>query len=190
MIIIVDAYNVLKQIKKGLINQFERNAFIKKLRQYGCTKRYSIVVVFDGGQCTWPMIEKNDPVAIVYSGDHLSADDYIRRYIKEHKNKELMLVTNDGELKKNAQRYEVDALDSLVFYALLSSNAHERSSKTKKNGQLIKLSQDTLSEVDALMATVESIPEEKKDDYIGSRASHGFTASKKERKINKKTKKL
>ncbi len=188
MIIIVDAYNVLKQIKQDIINQFERNAFINKLKQYGRTKRHSIVVVFDGGQCTWPMIERNNPVTIVYSGDRLSADDYIRRYIKEHKNKELMLVTNDGELKNNARRYEVDTLDSLVFYALLHS--HEEPIEGEKDDQLIKLSQDAPPEVDALMATLGSVPEKEEDIEDNSRESHGFTVSKKERKIRKKIKKL
>ncbi len=188
MIIIVDAYNVLKQIKQDTINQFERNVFIKKLKQYGRTKRHTIVVVFDGGECTWPMIEKNDPVTIVYSGDRLSADDYIRRYIKEHKNKELMLVTNDGELKRNARRYEVEAFDSLKFYALL--HPHEGPSETEKDDQLIKLSQDTAPEVDAFMATVGSVPEKKEDTEDDSRKPHGFTVSKKERKISKKIKKL
>lgn len=193
MIIIVDAYNVIKLIKQGIISQAERTIFIKKLLQYSKSQNLAIVAVFDGGLCTWPMIEKKDLVSVVYSGERLSADDYIRRYLKEHSNKELLLVTNDRELKRNAKKYGVDSLESLTFHNLLYKPIKTSSIDKKKiiNQHAIKLSQDSLPEVDALMKEVDVPLMPPEEDASNSfRQSTGFTASKKERKINKKMKKL
>jgi len=189
MILIVDAYNVLKQLKQGLINQFERSAFIKKIKSYARDKQHSVIVVFDGGDCRWPMIEKESPVTIVYSGERLSADDYIRRYLKEHKHKELLLVTDDRELKKNASRYDIDTMKSLTFYDRVISHIGGRSDGDE-DGPLIQLSSDAPSEVSALMDAIEKVPAKNEEHSRRSRQSSGFTPSKKERKIHKKMKKL
>jgi len=192
MIIVIDAYNVLKQIKQDIINKFERKSFVNKLRKYAKSKSHSIVVVFDGGECVWPMVEKDRHVTTVYSGERLSADDYIRRYMKEHKNKELMLVTDDNELKKNARHYEIDTFGSRAFYKRIHPMQEDES--TKKPPQLIKTSADAPLEIDALMEAIGTVPikNEDKEEYLHTslRTPSGFTASKKERKIRKKIKKL
>lgn len=188
MIIIVDAYNVLKQLKPDFIERNERQAFINKLKKYSRAKKHKMIIVFDGGECTWPMIENDQHMSIVYSGSQISADDYIRRYMKEHAHASLLLVTNDNELRKSAHRYEVDTLDSMEFYAKI--NPSRNKVHKKANTSLIKYAQDTLQEVDDLMQQVSDVPIKQDDTEQDSRRSSGFTASKKERKINKKLKKL
>ena len=189
MIIIVDAYNVLKQVQQKLISERERCAFINLLKKYGRNKGHQVVVVFDGGPCTWPSKEVVGCVTVVYSGAQMSADDYIRRYIKEHCNKELLLVTNDRELRKNGMRYEVDAIDSLDFYRNINSEYAAPKEKVV-DARLIKLTENVVEEVDILMQELGKMPPKKEEEKVTRHIKSGFTPSKKERKIIKKIKKL
>ena len=190
MIVIIDAYNVLKQLKKGIISQEERILFIKKVTTFTRNKQITMVIVFDGGDCTWPLIDKEQGLVVVYSGERLSADDYIRQYMKEHKNKESLLVTDDRELKKNAQMYGIDIIKSLDFYALLSKNNKKIKNDTQKSQNTIKTALESSIELDTLMQSTDMSLYATEENDRSERIPTGFTASKKERKINKKMKKL
>lgn len=190
MIVIIDAYNVIKQLKKGIISQEERILFIKKVATFTKNKQITTVIVFDGGDCTWPLINKERGLVVVYSGERLSADDYIRRYMKEHKNKESLLVTDDRELKKNAQSYGIDTIKSLDFYALLSKSNKKIKNDMQKNQGIIKTALESSIELDILMQSTDMSLYTTEENERSVRIPAGFTVSKKERKINKKMKKL
>src|SRR5579863_9041291 len=102
MIIVVDAYNLLRSVPpyKKTITDRERVAFIAQLSAYGRRKGHKIVIVFDGGPYEWPHKENGKTVQIVYSGIHESADDYIKEYVDAHKAKDLLLVSSDSELNR------------------------------------------------------------------------------------------
>lgn len=190
MVVVIDAYNVLKQIKQSYVSASERNAFINKLKMYARAKGVKVVVVFDGGGSSWPVVEKDPEVTVVYAGENLTADDYIRRYIKEHQNKELLLVTDDRELKKNAQVLNIDTFGSLAFYARLLQKDPDVIGDKPKHDTVIKLSADAPAELDALMESTD-VDRKIEEPYMPMvRKPTGFTPSKKERKINKKLKKL
>lgn len=190
MVVVIDAYNVLKQIKQGYVSDSEQNAFVNKLRMYARAKGVMVVVVFDGGETSWPTVEKDPEVIVVYAGEHLSADDYIRRYIKEHRNKELLLVTDDRELKKNAQVLGIDTFGSLAFYARLQQKEPIATAEVSKRDVVIKISDDAPAELDELMESADVSRQREELCEPASRKPTGFTPSKKERKINSKIKKL
>ena len=87
MIIVVDAYNLLRSVPpyKKTITDKERMQFIAQLSAYGRRKGHKIVIVFDGGPHEWPFKENMKVVTVVYSGIHESADDYIKEYIEAHR---------------------------------------------------------------------------------------------------------
>lgn len=190
MIVVIDAYNVLKQIKQGYVSTAEQHAFINRLRMYARSKRVMVVVVFDGGGTPWPVVEKDPEVTVVYAGEQLSADDYIRRYLKEHRNKELLLITDDRELKKNAQVLDIDTFGSLAFYARLLQKDAGAAVASAQQTIVIKTSADAPAELDALMENSDVRPKKEEPCSVASRKPTGFTPSKKERKINRKIKKL
>ena len=121
MIIVVDAYNLLRSIPpyKKNISDKERAHFIAQLSAYGRRKGHKIVIVFDGGSHEWPFKEHLKVATVVYSGIHESADDYIKVYIESHHTKDLLLVSSDAELNQWAERLNIPSIDSPAFYDLL-----------------------------------------------------------------------
>ncbi len=50
MIILIDGYNVLKQVYPSTqISEAQRQQFINQLRSYGKIKQHKVVLVFDAG---------------------------------------------------------------------------------------------------------------------------------------------
>lgn len=99
MYLIIDAYNVLKQVIPVLeISQQQRERFINAIISYAKRKGHYAVIVFDGGANIWPSTEQKRHCSITYSGSKMSADDYIQRYISEGKNKDILLVSTDRAL--------------------------------------------------------------------------------------------
>jgi len=189
MKIIVDAYNVLKKFNHGYIDERERLIFIKKIEKYIKKKSCRAVVVFDGGGHNWPQEERKGLLTIVYSGRILSADGYIFKYMKRQGKKEIVVVSDDNEIVKDAKRKEFEILDSNTFYSFISL-ASEKIKKQVTNDCSIKLSTINIPELDKLMEE-SSVEKLELDQYEKeNRKSCGFTVSKKERKINKIKKKL
>src|SRR3970282_2010442 len=99
MIIIIDGYNVIKQLYgEHYVDERQRNRFIHMLSSYGLRKKHKIVVVFDGGSHLWPSQEVVAKVKVIYSGAKETADEVIMNYIDNHLTKELLLVSSDNEL--------------------------------------------------------------------------------------------
>ena len=120
MIIIVDAYNVLKQIAGGaLISERERDVFIKMLGLYAKKRGHRLIAVFDGGSCDRPLSEHTHGIQVVYSGFHENADEYIKRSIEKHQQYEVLLVSSDRDLAEWADRHTVESLDSVEFYRVV-----------------------------------------------------------------------
>src|SRR5579871_5765303 len=111
MILVVDAYNVLKQVSSTTnITQKIRSRFIQDNAHYGKARNHSMVLVFDAGPTQWPHKESVHGVQVVYSGATMSADDYIKEYIQSHKGHELLLVSSDRALCLWALKYRVESL--------------------------------------------------------------------------------
>jgi len=194
MILIIDAYNVLKQVISGRdIAEKERARFIAQLGKYAKKKGHKIILVFDGGPDEWTYKERIQGVYVVYSGIHATADDYIKQYMQDHKQYDMLLVSSDRDICYWASRVNVESLDSTAFYGILQKDLeHDNEAETEHESAVIKTSQKDNPELDALMQEGSKRVVSKGED-LHSRVERGSPArrpSKKERKMEKKIKKL
>lgn len=196
MIIIVDAYNLLRSVppyKKTTTDQ-ERAQFIAQLGAYGRRKGHKMVIVFDGGPHEWPFKESGKTVTVVYSGIHESADDYIKEYVEAHKAKDLLLVSSDSELNHWAARHNIPSIDSAGFHLLV---AQELRMKNVENvvtvvDSVVKLHSDQSALDRLMMEASKSVPIKSEDlAPVGKgRDSKNAQVGKQERALLKKLNKL
>lgn len=188
MHIIIDGYNVLKQVLADEIGMSQRRAFINMLGKYAARKNHTITVIFDGGPDTWPTQEKDHGITIIYSGTKQSADDVIKKLLAAKKYG-VLLVSSDNELKAVAARQESASIDAYEFYMLVKNKL------TQKNEQastdiIIKTTAESVSLVDELMQS-DKTKMYKYDELTESqRSSPAQRLSKKERAYVQKIKKL
>lgn len=194
MIIIVDGYNLLKQLfPAALVSERERHTFIMYMRSYARKKEHEIVIVFDGGPYTWPTKEDHSGIRVVYSGVHESADDYIKYYIDRHTNQDLLLVSSDRELCVHADKRGIASINSLDFYHIIRTTMQESGAAYERSAdQARKLSDEDNAELDAIMHEASSKVMHKKDDAkdYADKELLSKTRSKNERQLVKKLKKL
>lgn len=193
MEIIIDGYNLLKQILPHImVSSRERNHFIARLNVYAKHKGHNIICVFDGGDRERPTSDRIGKVTVVYSGYQLSADAYIKEYVAKRKAYDILLVSSDRELCVWAARYDIPSLDVHHFNtALLQGTNLNRQNAPEQ--QLVKVSEVQSQELDALMeeAAKQMVIKSEESDYRHkNRSSPSYTPSKKERALLKKIKKL
>lgn len=212
MNLIIDGYNLLKQVFPGQKNTLDRhkNLFIQHLAYYKKQKPdlRDIIVVFDAGPSTHATRMVKSGIVIIYSGSRMTADDWIVQYVEQHKNTELLVITMDRELRKLCEKYDVEALDVYQFYALLQNTLIERGMPAPASQQTTIYkkydsipidefdSSDTIDKhaVDLLMEQASlQAPHVKKDDDQPARPpmkKKSYTPSKNERRLQSKLKKL
>lgn len=195
MIIIIDAYNVLKQIvSKQEISEKERNTFIAQMGRYAKIKQHKVMIVFDGGPYEWTHKERTNGVSIVYSGVNETADDFIKHYLEDHQTKELLLVSTDREINAKASRLDVPSIDSADFYILVRDALHEEPEivAESQNG-IVKISKEKDNDLDELMRGASEFVPSKEDDVareVRHRLSSAYTEGKKNKKLLRILKKL
>lgn len=189
MHIIIDGYNVLKQvIHQNTISESQRRGFINVLGKYAHKKNHTITVVFDGGPTTWPSHEKDHGVIVTYVGTKQSADDYIKTMIA-NKRHGILIVSSDNEIKHAAAHQGLVSVDGIEFYKMVMSALQSAGSK-KEQKQIIKTSAESNELVDQLMRQASGTVYKKDDNDTVERRSHGNKPSKKEREYLQKLKKL
>lgn len=212
MIIVVDGYNLLKQIfpkVKGVLEK-QRAQFIRQLGYYKSKKQESIkelIVVFDAGPFGHATREVKHGVVVVYSGQKSSADEWIVDFTARKKGEEILVVTSDRELITLCGRNGANALDSAEFYRVLGALLCEDTTPLFPEISLaggdfkkyVPIDIDDVSSVDRnaldLLMEQESLALDKderdrKKDYAGDRGRKGHTLSKSEKKAYAKLKKL
>ncbi len=196
MIILIDAYNILKQLFEGeMITEQQRRAFIKQISLYQRKRKHKkILVVFDGGMVQWPSREKIRGTSVIYTGVQQSADDYIKSFVSAHKDKaeNMVVVSSDRELCSWVDDYGVATVDALEFYRLMVQ-ALKPSTKIVKPQKAIKLTAQVIPELDRLMQeAAENItnckPEDDNRQFCDLKPSQKL--SQKNRVLLKKIKKL
>jgi len=196
MIIVVDAYNLLRSVPpyKKTITEKERVQFIARLSAYGRRKGHKIIIVFDGGPHEWPFKEHMKTVMVVYSGIHESADDYIKEYMQAHRTHDLLLVSSDSELNQWAERLNIPSIDSPAFYDLLHQELSTKKPSSAKRDEVVKLSDATTDDIDALMLQASKMVSQKSEDIVAEKPKRHHTkkheVSKRERALLKKLNKL
>jgi len=195
MIIIVDGYNVLKQIgKKETITETERRSFVNKLGLYKKKRNHKkIMVVFDAGPSTWVSQEKIRGVVVVYSGSSKTADDYIESYIEENKQKaeSMMLITSDRALASFASEHGIASVDSLEFYKIVMNVIRPPVLCQTGGQQVVKMTRETNIDLDELMHKAsKGIISKAEDGPEGVDKIAKARGSKRERALLKKFSKL
>lgn len=191
MFLIIDAYNILKQvIPLKEITRVQRDRFIQLVFTYARRKNHYAIIVFDGGTSKWPSTEKKKQGAITFAGNTISADDYIKNFISDNKDKDMLLVSTDRALTTWASKYRVPAIDALDFYQFLKSELSGEVEKKKNLLMPIKITEDENPELDRLMTQASEGIYPKQEEKQTDRKPSGQHHSKKERKILQKIKKL
>jgi len=195
MIIVIDGYNVLKQaIHKNVVSDNERASFVNQLKRYSKKKGHRINLVFDGGPYDWATKERYDGVYVIYAGAGRTADDYIKSYLGEKRNLDILLVSSDRDICRFAKRLDIEYIDSAEFYDILQRSLQvARHQKSIKQTKAIKTTTGENEELDSLMEKASKFVEYKAEDFKSSHelgASRSETASKKKKKKLKQLKKL
>ena len=152
MHIIIDGYNVLKQLLgSGEISLSQRRAFINMLGKYAQKKNHDICVIFDGGPDVWPSQEIDHGITVVYSGIKQSADDLIKVAMQK-KSHGLLIVSSDNELKMAAAKRNITSIDALEFYSLVRHEMQSKPGKTQSG--LVKTSTEENALLDSLCAPI------------------------------------
>lgn len=214
MIIVIDGYNLLKQIfahVKGRLER-ERDMFIRQLGYYKHKKSNEIkeiIVVFDAGPFSHATREIKHGVVVMFSGQKSTADDWIIEYVEKHRNEELLVVSNDRKIVSASQRCNAVTLSSNDFYKILqdvlfldqsaaTSPEIPMSSDIKKFGQSDYFDEELegLSGVDDKMLDIlmeqSSINANKSEDItdLPKNRQKSDELSKKDKKLYSKLKKL
>ena len=191
MLLLLDGYNILKKMRQSsYITDSERQKFIKQLNNYAHQKKLSLILVFDGGPYSWPMHEKISTwLEVVYSGSNESADDYIKNYMDNHKNVDILLVSSDRELVTHARHNSNLSLDSHDFSQLLHSMESPSQDTQSSKKQAHKLTTTKNKELDMLMEQLNLNKNKKEPEEVSSK-NKTQTLSKQERKLLQKIKKL
>lgn len=209
MIIIVDGYNLLKQVFyyspakiKGDIDKI-RSRLINNLALYKQKKGHEVIVVFDGGSTSKATREISNGIVTIFSGYKKSADEWILEYIEKHSPGEFLLVTNDRKLIDLAKKFGSDSLDVFSFHQIVLSSIGEMEQKEmlKKsnisNVQKYSYEDDLEAEnkwnvLDFLIAQSD-VSKYSKDDLekeLVSEKDKSHQPTKEEKRIFKKIKKL
>jgi predicted RNA-binding protein with PIN domain len=192
MIILIDAYNLIKQvIGQSFIEEDQRGRFIKEFKVYAKKKRHKLILVFDGGFQSFPVVEREDLVDIVYVGYGHSADDYIKDYLEKNNKRDMILVSSDLELKNKAKSLSVEAFDVFEFYGRLKESFEQKLLFKSTNTPFLKITEESNPELDELMMSELGDVPLKKDDFDFKIDKKKFKIeSKKETKRDKILKKL
>ncbi len=202
MIIVIDGYNLLKQIYPGTQSDKTKQRLIRELGVYKHQKsdRISeIVLVFDGGHMTHATREISRGIVVMLSGTRSSADQWIIEYIERHRSKEILVITLDREIRNKAQQYGADSLGVYEFYDIVRGcllENLEESTKALVTGDFEKYHQDDETQtnelLDLLMIEATQSQPFTKDEtsHTTSRKSKSDKLSKQERRLGAKLRKI
>lgn len=189
MVILIDAYNMLKQNGAGrFISLGEQTRFLDCLSAYGKRKDHHIIVVFDGGPAARQTESSEGHLTVVYAGQASSADEAIKNRIPGLPCQNTLLVTSDRELRAYAARHGLLSLEPRVFnyYSRLEA-AEPRARVVKDKGKAHKLEgHESSSDVDALMEKASRIIYHK--DVHGQEKKQG--TAERGQKLSKQARKL
>ncbi len=186
MIVLVDGYNLLRQIHGKQTSESQRSALLNLLGRYVHKRNHKVIVFFDGGNASVPFQEKQKGITVWFSGQNKIADDLIIEYVESHKGKDMVVITLDRDLKNKCGLY-APALEPLVFYERVQDVLTARAPKmSDAHRDIKKLTTEIDADIDALMYEAGLVPLVQKEDVDQkSLVSSGQKLSKKQRRRNK-----
>lgn len=191
MKLLIDGYNVLKQITKSpYASAAERAAFINQLSRYARKKSLDILLVFDGLPANDERISTKVAITIHYAGGHHSADDYLKERL-DNAHGTTLLVSSDRELVFYAQQYEIPSIDADYFYELVRTALnHPETTPHHQRAPLVKTTDNDADDLAALMDQwTRKMPTKDRPADLMQTTTH-TTQSKTEKKLLQILKKL
>jgi len=187
MILLIDAYNMLKQLVHSRdINQSQRTHFVTLLKKYAQRKKHHLVIVFDGGPYQWVHKEVMGNAQLVYAGVRQTADDYIGYYLQQHQHKDILLVSADHELTLIAHDVSIPSIDPMDFYALVQQALMPGEQEVAVENQVIKMQDGATQDIDALMEQASALVPVKNADTMVQLRQHVIAAQHRGSKIERK----
>lgn len=162
MVILIDAYNLLKFLYGATISERHKDQLIALLNRYVRRKPHTIYVIFDGDSYTEPIYRgphyisngnKVDGVKVFYAGYGKSADDVLIEMMKQNWAYDGLLVTNDRALRRQAAPFSIDSLAVKLFYDIISERTHPVSKIPTDTGVQKYTTTKADADLDALLMT-------------------------------------
>jgi len=154
MIIIIDAYNYLKNVLRvSFVSAHEIQSCLAKYKKYAALRNNQVVFVFDAGPYDQVTIEtKGQGLEVYYSGSWKSADDVIKDMIIQRKHEDLLLVTSDREICAFADAHSIVSIGVLDFHEIFQvvMNVSQKQEKIASH-TIVKMSKQENEYLDQLM---------------------------------------
>ncbi len=132
MIIIIDGYNFLKSITgTKFISESQMHQWINYFQKYLFFRGNQIIVVFDAGPSFFQSNDRYGSVDVWYAGQDQTADDWIKNWLTKNKQKDILLVSSDREIRDWADSLSVVSLSSQDFYKILHNVVQEEELEQK-----------------------------------------------------------
>lgn len=165
MLVVIDGYNLIKQVLgTKRVSQRQRNEFIMQLGAYFKKRKLRGIIIFDGGESSYPYQEKNDALTIIYSGYKETADEVIARYLQAHREYEILVVSSDRAVRQYAETLGKQTMKAPEFYYTYLEKKPQ-TLVVSRDQTFFKLSADSSKELDNLMMEASEDLEIKKDDF-------------------------
>lgn len=189
MLIIIDGYNLLKNVLKcDFISDTQRLEALSMLAKYARGKRHELVIVFDAGPVQYPSRESYQGIQVIFSGQHMNADDFIISYLAENKQRDPLLVSTDKQIRSAAARLQLDSINSWDFYQYVrNSSIPEQNHKIHRenNIQVYTAYDDDLDAIMLDAAAKMQVKQDDQDGFVGV-----FKKTEKNKRLAQKLKKL
>lgn len=191
MILLIDGYNLIKQIVKSTnILPESRSRFINELAKYSKKKNHKVIIIFDGGDFPFPAGEVVNEVQIIYSGYKESADTVIKDYLSENFSKDILLISSDRELRDCASKLNISSIKALDFYDFVKKSSREIPKKVTANTVVYKTSSESDKNLDELMLEASYKIDLKDEDFKAQDLTYSKKPEKHQQGTLKKLKKL
>jgi predicted RNA-binding protein with PIN domain len=188
--IIIDGYNLIKRaLGVQHVPPAKLDHFLNLIGNFAKNRNHQLVIIFDGGDTSFPYKETKYGMELIYSGYQESADDVIGRYVSERRGQEMFVVTSDREVANFAAACGVDILNSEEFYELLKVLGVSQDTKMFDT-PAHKITDSVDSELDDLMKMGSEQMIVKEESSVKTRQSSAKKLSKAERQKQRKLKKI
>lgn len=190
MNILIDAYNVLKQVHSHKqVTASQVHQFIVRVRQFAQVNKHQALIVFDGGSSAHIERETTGPCTIIYSGHKQTADDVIKQQVRHFRPENTLVVTDDRQLSDQVGMAGFATMGSVDFYRFMQQELQAPTADGLKKGLAHKNpGYQSSPELDELMHHASAI------GYYKELEEPPFPdhekLSKKEKKLKKLVKKL
>ncbi|MCG8608221.1 NYN domain-containing protein [bacterium] len=132
--IIIDGYNMIHRVPE--LRQFlrasledARNELIQRIKSYLLDKAIEIIIVFDGSEAPpgLPPIEQHRRLKVIFSKRPFKADPVIISLISGSKKRQsLIIVSDDGEIKRAARSGGAMSISTSDFYSRITDASFQK----------------------------------------------------------------